>query len=367
MVGAALLAVIVLIALLAPLLAPYDPYAQDLTRRLIPPIWYEKGTWEHPLGTDNLGRDYLSRVIYGARISLAHRRFGDADLRPHRHDARPSRRLFRRQRSTWPSPSSITTRLAMPVILVALAVVAMLGGSLLVVILVLGLLKWDRFAVVMRSATQQMRSLDYVAAAEADRRLDGAHRARRGAAERRCRTLIVVATRRGGERDPARGGAVVPRARRAAAAALLGPDDRRGQGLHVLLVLADRHPGHGAGAARASRSTWSATALRDVAAPGRDAAESAPLLEVEDLARRHRRPPRGTLHAVRDVSFDGRARRDPLPRRRIRLRQVDDGARADGSRCRAARERRARRLSFEGEDLAEAAAIAKRCAATGSR
>ena len=55
----------------------------------------------------------------------------------------------------------------MPVILVALAVVALLGGSLLVVILVLGLLKWDRFAVVMRSATQQMRSLDYVAAAEA--------------------------------------------------------------------------------------------------------------------------------------------------------------------------------------------------------
>jgi peptide/nickel transport system permease protein len=61
----------------------------------------------------------------------------------------------------------ITTRLAMPVILFALAVVALLGGSLLVVIMTLGLLKWDRFAVVMRSATQQIRSLDYVAAAEA--------------------------------------------------------------------------------------------------------------------------------------------------------------------------------------------------------
>ena len=61
----------------------------------------------------------------------------------------------------------VTTRLSMPVILVALAVVAMVGGSLWIVILVLGLLKWDRFAVVMRSATQQVRSLDYVAAAEA--------------------------------------------------------------------------------------------------------------------------------------------------------------------------------------------------------
>src|SRR3989440_1255062 len=70
LIGAALLVLIVLVALFAPLLAPYDPYAQDLGRRLIPPIWYPKGTWAHLLGTDNLGRDYLSRVLYGARISL---------------------------------------------------------------------------------------------------------------------------------------------------------------------------------------------------------------------------------------------------------------------------------------------------------
>ena len=61
----------------------------------------------------------------------------------------------------------ITVRLALPLILVALAAVAVLGGSLVLVIFVLGLLKWDRFAVVMRAATQQVRSLDYVAAAEA--------------------------------------------------------------------------------------------------------------------------------------------------------------------------------------------------------
>jgi len=59
-----------------------------------------------------------------------------------------------------------TVRLAMPLILVALAVVATVGGSLWVVVLVLGLLKWDRFAVVMRAATQQVRGLEYVAAAE---------------------------------------------------------------------------------------------------------------------------------------------------------------------------------------------------------
>src|SRR5690606_17364661 len=61
----------------------------------------------------------------------------------------------------------ITVRLALPVILVALAAVALLGGSLLVVIVVLGFLRWDRFAVVMRATTQQVSSLDYVAAARA--------------------------------------------------------------------------------------------------------------------------------------------------------------------------------------------------------
>src|SRR3546814_6104077 len=61
----------------------------------------------------------------------------------------------------------ITTRLCMPVVLVALAVVAIVGNTLQVVITVLGLLIWDRFAVVMRSSTQQVRNLDYVAAAEA--------------------------------------------------------------------------------------------------------------------------------------------------------------------------------------------------------
>src|SRR5262249_35240155 len=61
----------------------------------------------------------------------------------------------------------VTVRLSLPVILVALAVVALVGSSLTVVILVLGLLIWDRFAVVMRSATMQAASLDYVAAARA--------------------------------------------------------------------------------------------------------------------------------------------------------------------------------------------------------
>jgi peptide/nickel transport system permease protein len=154
------------IAVLAPALAPHDPYAQDLTRRLIPPLWYPKGDWTHPLGTDNLGRDYLSRTLYGARISLLIG-LSVMVISGIIGTAMGLVAGYFGGRVDLVITFLITTRLAMPVILFALAVVALLGGSLLVVILTLGLLKWDRFAVVMRSATQQTRSLDYVAAAEA--------------------------------------------------------------------------------------------------------------------------------------------------------------------------------------------------------
>lgn len=166
MFGAVLLTVIILMALLAPVLAPHDPYAQDLTRRLIPPIWHEKGTWAHVFGTDNLGRDYLSRVIYGARISLLIGLFVMI-LSGLIGSALGLAAGYFGGRVDMIVTFIVTVRLAMPLILVALAVVAMIGGSLWIVVLVLGLLKWDRFAVVMRAATQQVRSLDYVAAAEA--------------------------------------------------------------------------------------------------------------------------------------------------------------------------------------------------------
>ena len=69
-IGSVIVVSVLLIALLAPLLAPHDPYQQDLLKRLVPPVWDSRGSWEHVLGTDHLGRDYLSRLIYGARISL---------------------------------------------------------------------------------------------------------------------------------------------------------------------------------------------------------------------------------------------------------------------------------------------------------
>jgi len=165
-IGAALLLLIGLIAVLAPWLAPHDPYAQDLANRSLPPFWNaERGGWLHPLGTDPLGRDYLSRLMYGARISLL---IGASVALISGLIGTTLGLLagYFGGKMDLAVTFLVTTRLAMPVILVALATVAMIGGSLWVVIIVLGLLKWDRFAVVMRSATQQVRSLDYVAAAQ---------------------------------------------------------------------------------------------------------------------------------------------------------------------------------------------------------
>lgn len=166
LLGGIVLLFILSVALMAPFISQHDPYAQDLSQRLIGPIWHERGTWEHPLGTDNLGRDYLSRLIYGARISLL---IGASAM------------LISGLIGTTLGVCAgyfggrvdmvisfiITTRLSMPVVLVALAVVALIGGSLQVIIWVLGLLIWDRFAVVMRSSTQQLRTVEYVAAAQA--------------------------------------------------------------------------------------------------------------------------------------------------------------------------------------------------------
>jgi len=165
-IGLGLLALFIALAVFAPLLAPHDPYLQNLTARNIPPFWYDKGNWAHPLGTDPLGRDYLSRLLYGARISLLIG-FSVVVISGVIGATMGLLAGYYGGRVDLAMTFLLTTRLAMPVILVALAVVAIIGSSLWVVILVLGLLKWDRFAVVMRSATQQVRGLDYITAAQA--------------------------------------------------------------------------------------------------------------------------------------------------------------------------------------------------------
>ena len=173
LIGSAILAVIVVMALFAPQIAPHDPYIQDLDNRRAPPIWHAwfddnpEASWEHPLGTDRIGRDYVSRIIYGARISML---IGVLAM------------LISGTLGTFLGVTAgyfggrvdmvvnfiITTRLSLPLILVALVVVSLYGGSITTIIVVLGCLIWDRFAVVMRSVTMQARGLDYVTVARAN-------------------------------------------------------------------------------------------------------------------------------------------------------------------------------------------------------
>ena len=163
-VGAAIVGVATFCALFAPWIVPHDPFAQDLGKRLLVPFWMDGHNPAHLLGTDQLGRDYLSRLIWGCRISMligitvtiVSGAIGIAMgvLGGFMGGKVDDAVLF-----------AITTRLSIPVVLVALAVAGLLGSNMTLLVLTLGLLLWDRFAVVARSTTMQVRNLDYVAAA----------------------------------------------------------------------------------------------------------------------------------------------------------------------------------------------------------
>jgi len=165
-VGAAIVGFVIVTALVGPMLVPHDPFAQDLVNRLVPPMWTDGGSAGHVLGTDQVGRDYLARLVYGARISLL------IGLSTVLVSGLIGTTLgvaggFFGGRVDDVVTFVITCRLAVPLILVALAVVSLVGSSFLVVVVTLGLLLWERFAVVARATSSQIRNLDYVAAARA--------------------------------------------------------------------------------------------------------------------------------------------------------------------------------------------------------
>ncbi len=166
LLGALIVLSVGVVAVFAPLLVPHDPFAQDLMGRLAPPMWLDGGQAGHPFGTDQLGRDYLSRLIYGARISML---IGVATVITSGLIGITLGTLggFFGGRVDDVVMFVITCRLSIPLVLVALAVVSLVGSSLGVVVMTLGLLLWDRFAVVSRATTMQVRNLDYVSAARA--------------------------------------------------------------------------------------------------------------------------------------------------------------------------------------------------------
>lgn len=160
--GAALL----LAALFAPMLAPLDPNAQKLLARLRPPIGFDRADARYVLGTDQLGRDLLSRCLYGLRLSLALSLFGTA-LGLVIGVSVGLVAGFARGVTDALLMGLADVKLAMPFTLVALLVIAIAGSGIGVLVAVLGLAYWAQFARLVRGQMLSLRELPYVEAARA--------------------------------------------------------------------------------------------------------------------------------------------------------------------------------------------------------
>jgi ABC-type dipeptide/oligopeptide/nickel transport system permease subunit len=164
--GLVLLVPVVIAALWPVAWLPHPPAWSDLDARLMPPAFLAGGRWAHPLGTDNLGRDILSRMMYGGRFSLfvalsavalaaligvtagvvAGYRGGVADVIVMR---------------------LVDVQLAFPLILLVIAIIAVLGTSLPMLIVVLGVPAWAHYARIIRGSTLVVVAAQYVEAARA--------------------------------------------------------------------------------------------------------------------------------------------------------------------------------------------------------
>jgi len=157
---------IVASAIFAPAIAPHDPLAVNISHRLAPPVWMEGGTSRHVLGTDQVGRDLLARVIYGGRISLV---IGVAavlisttigvllGLVGGYFGGCPD----------WTIMTAVNVLLTFPFVLLALAVIAVLGASLGNMIVVLGVAGWPIYARVVRAETMAIREREFILAGRA--------------------------------------------------------------------------------------------------------------------------------------------------------------------------------------------------------
>lgn len=160
-IAVALSSILLLLALFAPWVAPHNPMEGNLMERLMPPAWQDGGEWRHALGTDILGRDILSRLIYGARVSLAvcalaillaggagsllgivAGYFGGA-----------IESLIMRV---------VDLAISLPMILLALLFGVLFGPSFGNIVIIISLVLWSQFARMARGETLKIKSNDYI-------------------------------------------------------------------------------------------------------------------------------------------------------------------------------------------------------------
>ena len=164
--GVIVVVMVVLTALAAPLVSPFDPLEQDIGERLKAPGWRDAAGRAHPLGTDHLGRDILARIIYGARpallvgfaaVSISGVLGMMAGLLAGYFGGRIDDLLMR----------LADIQLAFPFILLAIAVIGVLGPSLTTIICVIGVSSWVVYARIVRGAALSLREREFVQAAQA--------------------------------------------------------------------------------------------------------------------------------------------------------------------------------------------------------
>lgn len=162
--GIVVIVFFILCAIAPQWIAPHDPFAQSLIRRLKPPSFMEGGVSGYFFGTDQLGRDTLSRIIYGARVTLIVSLFAVivsgligiwAGLAAGFFGGKTDAIILR----------LIDMQLAFPVVLLVIAIVAVVGPSLANLVILMGLSAWPRFARIVRGSVLSVRGLEYVEAA----------------------------------------------------------------------------------------------------------------------------------------------------------------------------------------------------------
>jgi peptide/nickel transport system permease protein len=163
-VGGAIVATLIVVALLAPWIAPHDPIEQDLLSAQLPPVWMHGGDASYLLGTDSLGRCVLSRLIYAARVAVvvgfvAALLAGAIGI---------TLGLIAGSFGGWVDQATsrlIDVWMAFPPILLSIVLAAVIGAGLTSVILAIVVVDWTRFARIVRAETAVQLQRDYAMAA----------------------------------------------------------------------------------------------------------------------------------------------------------------------------------------------------------
>jgi ABC-type dipeptide/oligopeptide/nickel transport system permease subunit len=163
-VSLGIIGLFVLGGLLAPWVSPADPQEQSLRNRFRPPVWEEAGSWQRPLGTDRLGRDLLSRILWGSRVSLAAGVLtvllatvvgATVGLVAGYYGGRVDVALMRVTDATR----------SFPAILLALILAVTVGPSFVNVVVAIAVILWARYARVIRGQVLTLMGLDFIAQA----------------------------------------------------------------------------------------------------------------------------------------------------------------------------------------------------------